>query len=80
MKRIAFVWFVGTTTLLLSTSGAYAYLDPGTGSIILQGLLAGIAGGLVVIKLYWGKLKSLFASGSRKKEHTQDPAPHADKQ
>lgn len=39
---------------------AYAYLDPGSGSIILQGLLAAIAGALAAIKLYWLKLKNFF--------------------
>ena len=34
-------------------SPAYAYLDPGTGSIILQVILGGVAGVLVISKLYW---------------------------
>lgn len=46
---------------LLSTRNAYAYLDPGTGSMILQGLIGGIAGGLFAARLYWGKLKGFFA-------------------
>jgi hypothetical protein len=37
---------------------AYAYLDPATGSVILQGLLAGIAGVMVVARLYWTRIKS----------------------
>lgn len=43
-------------------STAYAYLDPGTGSMILQLLLGGVAGSLVVIKLYWLKIKGFFSS------------------
>ena len=39
---------------------AMAYLDPGTGSIILQGAIAGIAVAWLTIKLYWYKLASLF--------------------
>jgi hypothetical protein len=46
--------------LLLPTSEAHAYLDPGTGSIIVQGVIGGIAAALVVVKLYWQKLKGLF--------------------
>lgn len=38
-------------------SNAWAYLDPGTGSFILQMLLGGVAGMLVVGRLYWEKLK-----------------------
>ena len=42
------------------TSPAHAYLDPATGSILLQGLLAGVAGAVVVLRLYWGRLKTFF--------------------
>lgn len=47
--------------LLLGWSGAsHAYLDPGTGSMLLQGLLAGIAGAAVVLRLYWYRVKSFW--------------------
>lgn len=36
------------------------YLDPGTGSIIIQVVIAGLFGALFVIKLFWGKIKNLF--------------------
>jgi hypothetical protein len=39
---------------------AMAYLDPGTGSIILQGAIAGIAVAWFTIKIYWYKLASFF--------------------
>lgn len=39
---------------------AQAYLDPGTGSIILQGVIAGIAVAWFTIKTYWYKLAALF--------------------
>lgn len=39
---------------------AFAYLDPGTGGMILQLLLGGIVGALMVLKLYWQNLKNLF--------------------
>ncbi len=49
------------TILLLSrgffVSDAYAYLDPGTGSVILQALIGVIAGVLIALKIYWYKLK-----------------------
>jgi len=44
---------------------AYAYLDPGTGSIILQGIIAGIASVSFAVKLYWHKLKSLFQKNDK---------------
>lgn len=38
------------------TSPAYAYLDPGTGSMILQMLLGGIAGAALAGRFYWNRL------------------------
>jgi hypothetical protein len=46
--------------LALWTAPAYAYLDPTTGSILLQGLLAGIAGVMMVGRLFWTRLKEFF--------------------
>ena len=45
---------------------AFAYLDPGTGSIILQGLIAGLAAAAVVMKTYWYKIKSFFGKSDAK--------------
>ncbi len=47
----------------MSASSARAYLDPGTGSMILQVLLGGVAGMAVAIKLYWHKFLSLSGMG-----------------
>lgn len=47
---------------LSGTSPAYAYLDPGTGGMILQLLLGGAAGALVVGKLYFSKIKAFCTS------------------
>ena len=37
-----------------------AYLDPGSGSMLLQVLLGGFAGIAVIAKLYWNRVTSLF--------------------
>jgi hypothetical protein len=60
------VLFVG-----ISTTSAHAYLDPGTGSIILQVLLGGIAGVALAGKLYWHKFLSLIGAGGTAKEKEQ---------
>ena len=39
---------------------AHAYLDPGTGSMLLQGLLAGIMAVGVTLGIYWRRLKAFF--------------------
>jgi hypothetical protein len=38
------------------TQPAAAYLDPGTGSMIIQLLVAGILGALFAIKTFWRQL------------------------
>jgi len=35
---------------------AFAYLDPGTGSAMLQGILGALAAIAMVMKLYWHRL------------------------
>jgi hypothetical protein len=39
---------------------AYGYLDPGTGSYILQLLIGGLLGGLFAIGLFWKKVIAFF--------------------
>jgi hypothetical protein len=39
-------------------SNLLAYLDPGSGSYLLQLLIAGALGGLLLLRLYWSKVKS----------------------
>ena len=46
--------------LLLAARPAHAYLDPATGSMVLQILLGGIAGLAVALKLFWRKIVSFF--------------------
>lgn len=50
------------TLLLLASLSlpARAYLDPGTGSAILQGVLGALAAIAVVAKLYWHRLLVLL--------------------
>lgn len=50
---------IGAGALLWAVP-AYAYLDPATASIILQGILAGFAGLMVVLRMYWTQMKAFF--------------------
>jgi uncharacterized protein HemX len=45
------------------------YLDPGSGSFLVQLLLAAALGLGVGVKLYWSKIKSLF--GKKKTDSAQ---------
>ena len=46
--------------LISYTSPAYAYHDPGTGSMLLQGLIGGIAASIAFLSIYWQKVKAFF--------------------
>jgi hypothetical protein len=45
------------------------YLDPGSGSFLIQLLLAVLLGAGVAIRMYWNKIKALF--GGKKSETIQ---------
>lgn len=45
---------------VLAVEPAYSYLDPGAGSMLAQLVMGGVAGVLVIFKLYWNKLKGLI--------------------
>lgn len=38
----------------------FAYLDPGVGSLLIQGLIAVFAAGAVALRVYWDKIKRLL--------------------
>jgi len=46
--------------VLIPMIGTHPYLDPGSGSFILQILIATVVGSLFLVKVYWNKLKALF--------------------
>ena len=59
--------FVNIKAILLTSviyflmhTHAYAYLDPGTGSTILQAIAAALAVGVATISHYWNKVKDLY--------------------
>ncbi len=45
---------------LIWFNDAYAYLDPGAGSLIIQSVFASIAAGIFILKSYWSNLKARF--------------------
>jgi len=56
--------------LTLFAVDAYAYLDPGTGSAIIQGIIAAVAALGVTLKLYWHRVVRFFGSGRNKNKST----------
>ena len=52
----------------LSINNGFAYLDPGTGSIILQAILGAIAACFSYCVFYWNKVKNFFLRVFKKKK------------
>lgn len=46
---------------LCAAQPAYAYLDPGTGSILLQGLIAAVAAVGVYAGIFWRRIRAFFS-------------------
>lgn len=58
MKKIFLLQLI--LILLAIATPALAYIDPGSGSMILQVILAGILGSLFAIKVFWQKVVAFF--------------------
>lgn len=67
MKRFL-ISIVLIYTVFVLTRPAYAYLDPGSGSMVLQAILGIFAAALVVLKFYWARLLKFFGLRKEQKE------------
>jgi len=75
MKKLIGVTAIGGGLALLSVP-AYAYLDPGTGSALIQGLIAAVAAIGVTVKLYWHRIVDFL--GLRRQRDTQPDSQERD--
>ena len=55
-------------SIIMFPNYSYAYLDPGTGSIILQAIIGFLAASVMAISIYWSKFKSLISRIFNKKK------------
>jgi hypothetical protein len=76
-RRVIFLKLMSVLALfgLLIPQPAYAYLDPGTGSYILQLVLGAMVGMLFALKIFWKNIRTFvgnFLSRERKAEEDHD--------
>lgn len=64
---------LAVTLVLLGSLPAQAYLDPGTGSMVITTLLGGVAGLVIAGKLFWAKIMSRFGLGKKEVEKSDGP-------
>lgn len=55
----------------------HLYIDPTAAGLGLQMLLGGIVGGVVAVKLFWGRVFSLFRRTSQDTEETSATSEEA---
>lgn len=63
---------VAIAALVASTTWAFAYLDPGTGSLVLQMLIAGALTAAASIKIFWAQVKEFFRRSPKPKNSRAD--------
>lgn len=71
--KLSYIFLTTLFVFVLSTKAAYAYLDPGTGSFILQILAAGALGGLFALKTFWRQIIDFLRRIFSKKTKKQTP-------
>lgn len=54
-----------------------AYLDPGTGSMVLQFLVGGILGSLLILKIFWRKILGFFTGKKPEPDAEEEQQPPA---
>ncbi len=80
MCKIAYILsslFIFSFSAIIATP-AYAYLDPGTGSMILQGIIAGLAMISMTFKMWWYKLISIFKRSNKLDQEIDDNSGSAE--
>ena len=65
-------------SIVIFPNHTYAYLDPGTGSIILQAIIGFLAASVTAISIYWSKFKSLISRIFNKKEREKSKSKSND--
>lgn len=67
MRRMHLILGIVPVLCLLDVSNAQAYLDPGTGSMVIQAVLAAIAAVGVSAGIFWRRIKGFFHRGDEAK-------------
>ena len=53
---------------LFTISDAYAYIDPGTGSLVIQVIVGALVGVGITAKIYWYKINEKISHINKKDE------------
>lgn len=69
LKRFTMALLIVLTLFLLTVRQTYAYIDPGTGGMIIQGLIGLLVGALATVGILWKRItasaKNMFRRSSK---------------
>ncbi len=78
LKPIVPICLFALLLLVAWPGGAHAYIDPGTGSYVLQLIIAGVIGFAFTLKVFWGRFRGFFQHVILRKKDTSDITPGND--
>ena len=58
--------------LVIFPASAHAYIDPGTGSFVIQGIIAAVVGAGFAAKVYWHRIVSAITGKKSQAEDDDD--------
>jgi hypothetical protein len=67
-KHVSKITLLAAVVALCFPQYAYSYIDPGTGSYVIQIVIAAFVAVTFMIKLYWQKIKGFIGRLFSKKE------------
>ena len=69
MKKFFTYLFLSNILLLFDFQHAYSYLDPGTGSLVLQAIIGFLSAALAGFIYCWTRIKNFFLNLFKKKNN-----------
>lgn len=73
LKTACLFFLLCFVALAIPARQAHAYLDPGSGSYMLQLIVAGLAGFLISLKMFWTQIKSFIIRLFSKSKKVEQP-------
>ena len=75
MRKIIRISAIALAAAFLSPVSALAYIDPGTGSYVIQIIIAGFVGAMFTLRIFWKKIVRLFKKGGPVEPKADDKPP-----
>lgn len=75
MIRLKLAPMVAGASALLVAETSFAYVDPGTGSLIIQWVFGMVVAGFAMMNIYWHRFKQFISGRSATRQTEADKKP-----